>query len=72
MSLAVTTTHTPVRDRVTWISYIQISFFACFMYSFGATQALLRDEQGTGLVVASLHGTFLSTGGLLAALIVAK
>ena len=72
MSLAVTTTHTPARDRVTWISYIQMSFFAWFMYSFGATQALLRDEQGTGLVVASLHGTFLSIGGLLSALIVAK
>ena len=72
MSLAVATTHTPVRDRVTWISYVQISFFAWFMYSFGATQALLRDEQGTGLVLASLHGTFLSIGGLLAAVIVAK
>ena len=72
MTPAVTTNHTPVRDRVTWISYVQISFFAWFMYSFGATQALLRDEQGTGLVLASLHGTFLSIGGLLAAVSVAR
>lgn len=44
MTLAVTSTHTPVRDRVTWISYVQYSFFTWFMYNFGATGALLRDE----------------------------
>ena len=62
----------PVHDRPTWISYIQLSFYASFLYAFGATQALLRDEQGTTRSVAALHGTALALGGLIAALIAAR
>ena len=46
-----------VRDRPTWIAYVQLAFWAWFLYAFGATQALLRDEQGTTRAIASLHGT---------------
>jgi len=43
--------------------------FAWFMYAFGATQALLRDEQDTTRSIAALHGTALAVGGLIAALL---
>jgi fucose permease len=61
----------PVRDRPTWIAYAQLSFWAWFLYAFGATQALLRDEQGTTKTVAAFHGTALAIGGLIAGLLTA-
>lgn len=62
----------PVRDRPTWIAYVQLAFWAWFLYAFGATQALLRDEQGTSRAVASLHGTAMALGGLVGALLAAR
>jgi len=62
----------PVRDRPTWITYGQLAFWAWFLYAFGATQALLRDEQATTRTVASLHGTAMSVGGLVAGLLAAR
>jgi MFS family permease len=62
----------PDRDRPTWVAYVQLAFWAWFLYAFGATQALLRDEQGTTRSVASLHGTALALGGLVGALLTAK
>jgi predicted MFS family arabinose efflux permease len=62
----------PDRDRPTWIAYVQLAFWAWFLYAFGATQALLRDEQGTTRSVAALHGTALALGGLVGALLTAK
>jgi predicted MFS family arabinose efflux permease len=62
----------PVHDRATWIEYVQLAFWAWFLYAFGATNALLRDEQGTTRSVASFHGTALAVGGLLGALLTAR
>lgn len=62
----------PVHDRPTWISYTQLAFYAGFMYAFGATQALLRDEQGTSRSTAALHGTAFAIGGIIAALLTAR
>lgn len=59
----------PVRDRPTWISFTQISLFAVFFYGFGATQALLRDEQGTTRTVSGLHATVYAVATVIAALI---
>ena len=66
------TTTRPVRNRVTWLEYIQLAFWAAFLYAFGATNALLRDEQGTTRSVAGFHGTALAVGGLIGALITAR
>ena len=68
---ATSTTTRPVHDRPTWIAYVQLAFWAWFLYAFGATQALLRDEQGTTRSVAALHGTTLAIGGLIGALLTA-
>ena len=62
----------PVRDRPTWISYIQISLFAFFLYGFGATQALLRDEQGTSRTLSGLHATSFAIAGVISALILPR
>lgn len=73
-TVTVPPTHTgrPTRDRPTWIAYVQLSFYAWFLYAFGATQALLRDEEGTTRSVAALHGTTLAIGGLIGALTCAR
>lgn len=62
----------PVHDRSTWISYTQLAFYAGFMYAFGATQALLRDEQGTSRSTAALHGTAFAVGAVVASLLTAR
>lgn len=59
----------PVRDRRTLIAYAQIAAWSWFIYSFGPTSALLRDEQGTTKSVAGLHGTLLALGGIVGGLI---
>jgi predicted MFS family arabinose efflux permease len=50
------------RDFPTWISYVQVGLFGWFLYAFGPSLALLRDEQGTTRAVASLHGTAMAVG----------
>ncbi|HEX5533263.1 MAG TPA: MFS transporter [Actinomycetales bacterium] len=42
-----------------------------WLYSFGPAMVLLRDEQGTSRAVASLHGTLLAVGALLAGVLAA-
>lgn len=62
----------PVLDRITWISYVQLSLFAFFLYGFGATQALLRDEQGTTRTIASLHATVFALANVVMGLLISR
>ena len=62
----------PVLDRITWISYVQISLFAFFLYGFGATQALLRDEHGTSRTIASLHATVFAVANVVTGLLISR
>ena len=59
------------RDRLTWLTYAQLGLFGYFLYGFGPSVALLRDEEGFSRAVAGLHGTALATGSLASALVVA-
>jgi fucose permease len=69
MAEAVTTArYDIVRDRPTWLSYLNIGLFGYFLYAFGPTVALLRDEQGYTRSVASLHGTAMALGSVLVGL----
>jgi fucose permease len=52
------------RDRSTWLTYAQVGLFGFYLYSFGPTIALLRDETGTTRAVASLHGTAMAVGAI--------
>ncbi len=54
-----------VRDRTTWLAYFHIGLFGYFLYAFGPSIALLRDEQGYTRTVASLHGTAMAAGSVL-------
>jgi MFS family permease len=59
------------RDRLTWLTYLQVGSFGYFLYGFGPTVSLLRDEQGISRTLSGLHGTALALGSLLSALLVA-
>lgn len=62
----------PRRDKATWLTYVQISLWAWFMYAYGATVALLSDEQGTTRSVAGLHGLLFAASGIISGLLTAK
>ena len=62
---------TVLRDFPTVIVYVQVAIFGWYVYSFGPSIALLRDEQGTTRTVASLHSTAAAIGAIVAGLIVA-
>jgi predicted MFS family arabinose efflux permease len=57
----------PVHDRPTLISYASMSTWSWFIYAFGASLALLRDDQGTSTTIGGLHGTALAIGGVIGA-----
>ena len=55
------------RDRLTVAVYSVTALWGWFLYSFGPSVPLLRDEQGTSRAVAGLHGTALAVGAVLSA-----
>ncbi len=57
---------TLVRDRLTWLTFAQLAVYGYFLYGFGASVPLLRDELGVSNAVSGLHGTALATGSVLA------
>lgn len=59
----------PRLNGPTVVAYVQLSLVAFFMTGFGATQALLRDEQDTSKVVGGLHATIFALTGIMAALV---
>ncbi len=61
-----------VRDGRTWLTYAQLGVYGWFLYGFGPSLTLLRDEQRFSRTVAGLHGTALAVGALASALIVAQ
>lgn len=62
----------PKRDSPTWASYLLITSYSWFIYGLSATQALIRDEQGTSRTISSLHAVAFSIGGIFAGLIAAR
>ena len=54
-----------VRDRPTWLMYGQLGLWAYFLYAFTPIVPLLRAEQHTSRMVASLHGTAFAAGSVL-------
>ncbi len=55
-----------VHDRITLLLYAQLGVWGFFLYGFGPVVPLLRDEQGVSAALASLHGTGLAVGILIA------
>jgi MFS family permease len=57
---------TLVHDRLTWLTFTQLGVFGYFLYGFGPSVPLLRDEMGVSNAVSGLHGTALAAGSVLA------
>ncbi|GAA3712275.1 MFS transporter [Nonomuraea antimicrobica] len=58
-----------VRDRPTWLVYLQLGTFATFLYGLSAALPLLRADQRTSATVAGLHGTSMALGTIVAGLL---
>lgn len=59
---------TLVRDRLTWLTYAQLGTYGFFLYGFGPSVPLLRDELGVSNAISGLHGTALAVGSAAAGL----
>ena len=57
------------RDSVFWTACFQGTILNFFLGGFGPAQPLLREEQGTSLTVAGLHGTMMGLAAIIASLI---
>jgi MFS family permease len=60
------------RDRLTRLTYAQLGTYGYFLYGFGPSVPLLRDDLGVSNAVGGLHGTALATGSVLAGLSFAR
>ena len=54
------------RDRVFWTISAQIALVNFYLGGFGPAQPLLREDQGTSLTVAGLHGTAMGLASIIA------
>lgn len=64
--------HKPVHDKPTLLAYFSMSTWSWFVYGFGASLALLSDEQGAPAWLAGLHAPALALGGVVGALVTPK
>lgn len=58
----------PIHDKATLVAFASLAAWSWFVYSFGASLGILREEQGTSPMIGGLHGTALAVGGILGAL----
>ncbi|GAA0830412.1 MFS transporter [Streptosporangium amethystogenes subsp. fukuiense] len=57
-----------IRDRATWLIYLQLGAFATYLYGLSTALPLLRIDQGISQAVAGLHGTSMALGGIITGL----
>ncbi|GIH97527.1 sugar MFS transporter [Planobispora siamensis] len=57
-----------IRDRATWLIYLQLGAFATYLYGLSAVLPLLRLDLGITQAVAGLHGTAMAVGAVLTGL----
>lgn len=57
------------RDSLFWTVAGQATILNFFLGGFGPAQPLLREEQGTSLTIAGLHGTMMGVAAIIAGLI---
>ncbi len=53
-----------VRDRLTWLVYLQLGVYGYILYGIGPSIQLLRDDQGISKTLSGLHGTALAVGAV--------
>jgi len=54
------------RDRIFWTISAQIALVNFYLGGFGPAQPLLREDQGTSLTIAGLHGTAMGLASIIA------
>jgi predicted MFS family arabinose efflux permease len=57
-----------LRTRLTWLTYAQLAVFGYFLYGFGPSVPLQRDDLHVSSAVGGLHGSALALGSTLAGL----
>lgn len=55
-----------IRDRLTWLVYLQLGIYGYILYGLGPSIQLLRDDQDVSRTVSGFHGTALAVGALVA------
>lgn len=60
------------RDHLTWLIYASLGVYGFFVYCFGPTVALLREDEGTSRAVSGLHSTALAVGAIVSGLVFAR
>jgi fucose permease len=58
----------PVRDKTTWISYLQATCFGWFIFGFGGALQFLREDLDLSRTVVSFHSLAMSVGSVTAGL----
>ena len=61
----------PVRDRTTLLAYAQLGLRGWFIYAFGASVTLLRDDEGLTRTATSTLSIALAVGGTLGSFVAA-
>jgi predicted MFS family arabinose efflux permease len=56
------------RTRLTWLTYAQLAVYGYFLYGFGPSVPLQRDDLHVSSTIGGLHGTALAAGSALAGL----
>ena len=62
----------PIRDRTTLLAYAQLGLLGWFVYAFGASLTLLRDDEGLSRTAAALLSISLAAGGTLGSFLAAS
>jgi len=57
-----------LRTRLTWLTYAQLAVFGYFLYGFGPSVPLQRDDLGVSSAIGGLHGTALAVGSTVGGL----
>jgi MFS family permease len=65
-------TQAPPRDRYFWSIALQTYIVNFFLGGFGPAQSLLREDQGTSLTIAGLHGTAMGLASVAGGLVFSK
>ncbi len=53
-----------VRDRMTWLVYLQLGVYGYILYGIGPSIRLLREDQHISKTLSGLHGTALAVGAI--------
>jgi predicted MFS family arabinose efflux permease len=61
-----------IRTRLTWLTYVQLGVYGFFLYGFGPSVPLQRDDQHVSSAIGGLHGTALAAGATFGGIVFAR